>query len=111
MELYKRSNKTPLATEFLIAWQPALQYSCSIKKHCINFKFKAMKKIFTCGFLFAVCLSFFTSCAKDVKAPAKRTSNTTAKTYTPPTTTTETSNQNQGTHTCGGGGGYNGSGH
>ena len=70
------------------------------KKHCINFKFEAMKKIFTCSFLFAVCLSSFTSCSKDVKTPAKRTNNT-AKTYTPPPATT-TANQN-GTHTCGGG--------
>ena len=73
-----------------------------------------MKKTFTRGFLFAVCISFFASCAKDVKAPVKRTNTTTtttAKTYTPPTTTTGTSTPNQGTHTCGGSGGYNGSGH
>ncbi len=61
-----------------------------------------MKKTFTYFFLFVVCLSFFTSCSKDVKTPATRTNNTTAKTYTPPTTTTATSTQNQGTHTCGG---------
>jgi hypothetical protein len=70
-----------------------------------------MKRIFTYGSLFVVCLSFFTSCSKDVKAPAKRTNNTntTAKTAPPTTTTTTTgtSTPNQGTHTCG----YSGSSH
>lgn len=49
-----------------------------------------MKKIFTCGLLFAVCLGFFTSCSKDVKAPKKpasSTATTTTSTYSTPQTT------------------------
>ncbi len=59
-----------------------------------------MKKIFTQSFLVAACCSFFVSCSKDVKTPAKVTRTTMASTNT--NTGTQTTNQTPSDHRCGG---------
>lgn len=64
-----------------------------------------MKKLLLLAFIAA---AFMTSCAKDVKAPAKTANASDAKTNTASTTGSATNSGSQAGHTCGGGTGSTG---